>query len=267
MTTSDLPQGRPVALVFGGRSPIAVACALELAKVQDVVLVTRRIDGELRREVSAGSTGLTLVAADLSRTGAAAEVVSVAYASGREINAAVFLQRYRPDGPPCFTDHVSVELWSIEEALQAVHEQKRVDVEVQALISSSPAADKVVVDQDLAYHVVKAGQEALVRYEAVKLAGDRIRVNAVQIGSIVMKDRAREYWDSVPEVVDGLRELAPGKVLLTSVDVGWTIADIALNNRGITGATLRLDGGMGLRDGVQLAKVALEGQTLDSVQE
>ena len=267
MTTSGLPQGRPVALVFGGRSPIAIACALQLATVQDVVLVTRCVDDELHREVSVGSPGLTLVAAELARTGAGAEVVSAVYASGREINAAVFLQRYRPDGPPRFTNHAAVELWSIEETLGAIRQQKRADTDFQALISSSPAAEKVVVDQDLAYHVVKAGQEALVRYEAVRLAGDRIRVNAVQIGSIVMKDRAREYWDSVPAVVDGLRELAPGKVLLTSVDVGRTVAELALNNRGITGATLRLDGGMGLRDGVQLAKVALGGQTLDSVQE
>ncbi len=259
MTTSDVPQGRPVALVFGGRSPIAVACALELAKVQDVVLVTRRIDDELRREVSAGSTGLTLVAADLARTGTVAEVINAIYASRREINAAVFLQRYRPDGPPCFTDHAAVELWSIEEALQAIREQKRGDIEVQALITSSPAADKVLTDQDLEYHVVKAGQEALVRYMAVRLTRDRIRVNAVQIGSIVIKERAAAYWDSLPDVVRGLRHIAPSGSLQTSEDIGRSLARLATAGLGgATGQVITIDDGFGLRDGVQLAKTSLE---------
>ena len=259
MTTSDLPQGRPVALVFGGRSPIAIACALQLATVQDVVLVTRRIDDEFRREVTTGSPKLALVTADLACAGAAAAVVSAIYASGREINAAVFLQRYRPDGPPRFTDHAAVELWSIEETLKAIRQQKRADTEVQALVSSSPAAEKVLVDQDLAYHVVKAGQEALVRYEAAKLAGDRIRVNAVQIGSIVIKERASTYWDSLPDVVRSLQHVAPSGGLQTSEDIGLSLARLATAGLGgATGQVITLDDGFGLRDGVQLAKTSLE---------
>ena len=258
MKPGPVPGDDHVALVFGGRSPIAIACALELAKVQDVVLVTRRVDEILRKEVSGGTSRLTLVPADLAVAGTGRDVAHAIYSSGRQINAAVFLQRYRPDGPPQYADHAAVELWSIEETLKEISRLKHANFAVQALVSSSPAAEKVVVDQDLAYHIVKAGQEALVRFMAVELARHRIRVNAVQIGSVVLKERARDYWDSIPEVVKDLRRLTPEGSLLTSGDVGRLLAELALNTPTFTGATLRLDGAMGLRDGVQLAKLALE---------
>lgn len=259
MKPSLSPSNDHVAVVFGGRSPIAIACALELARLQDVVLVTRTVDGALRKEVSGGTSRLTLVAADLSVAGTGRDVAHAIYSSGRQINAAVFLQRYRPDGQPQFADHAAVELWSIEETLKEISQLKHTDCAVQALISSSPAAEKIVVDQDLAYHIVKAGQEALVRFMAVELARHRIRVNAVQIGSVVLKERARAYWDSIPDVVKELRRLTPEGSLLSSEDLGQHIAELALNTPTFTGATLRLDGAMGLRDGVQLAKLALEG--------
>lgn len=259
MKPSLSPSNDHVAVVFGGRSPIAIACALELARVQDVVLVTRRVDDDLTDAVREGSSRITLVAADLSTAGSGAEVVSSIYAAGRQLNAAVFLQRYRSGGETRFSDHAMVELWTIQDALEAIRQQKHADVVVQALISSSPAADRVVVDQDLAYHIVKAGQEALVRYSAARLVDSRVFVNGVRIGSIVMKERAASYWGSVPHVVQGLRQLAPSGALQTSEDVGASIAGLVLSGIGnATGQVISLDDGFSLRDGVQMAKASLE---------
>ena len=69
MTTQQSNNLLSVALVCGGRSPIAIACAMQFSTFQDVVLVTRRVDDEMRQEVSVGAPRLTLVAADLTRTG------------------------------------------------------------------------------------------------------------------------------------------------------------------------------------------------------
>jgi NAD(P)-dependent dehydrogenase (short-subunit alcohol dehydrogenase family) len=259
MSSNDMPNQRPVAVVFGGRSPIAIACGLRIARQQDVVLVTRSIDEELREAVSAGAPRLTLVAADLASSGTGTEIINEIYASGREVNAAVFLQRYRPEGPARFDDHAAIELWSIEETLMAIRQQKTPVSEVQAIVSSSPAAHKVLNDQGSAYHVVKAGQEALVRFLAATLLDSRIFVNGIRIGSIVMKPRAAAYWKSIPDVVSGLQRSSPSGSLQTSEDVGWAFARLAMAGlAGATGQFITLDDGFDLRDGVQMAKAALE---------
>lgn len=256
---TDVPKQSPVALVFGGRSPIAIACALRIARQQDVVLVTRSIDEELHEAVSAGAPRLTLLAADLACSGKGMEIVNEMYASGREVNSTVFLQRYRPDGPARFGEHAAIELWCIEETLAAIRQQKRPETEVQVLVSSSPAARKVLEDQGSAYHVVKAGQEALVRFLAATLLDARIFVNGIRIGSIVLKPRAAAYWNSIPDVVSGLQRSAPSGSLQTSDDVGWAFARLAMAGlAGATGQIITLDDGFDLRDGVQMAKGALE---------
>lgn len=258
MTYVD-PQQRPVALVFGGRSPIAIACALRIARHQDAVLVSRSVDEELREAVSAGAPRLTLVASDLANSGAGTEIVNEIYASGREVNAAVFLQRYRPVGPARFDEHVAIELWSIEEVLTAICKHKSPKTEVQAIVSSSPAAHKVLTDQGSAYHVVKAGQEALVRFLAATLFDARIFVNGIRIGSIVLKPRAAAYWKSIPDVVSGLERTSPSGSLQISDDVGWAFARLAMAGlAGATGQIITLDDGFDLRDGVQMVKAALE---------
>ena len=259
MTSTDLHNPSPIALVFGGRSPIAIACALWIARHQDAVLVTRSVDDELREAVSAGAPRLTLLSSDLANSGAGTEIVNGIYASGREVNAAVFLQRYRPDGPARFDDHASIELWSIEEVLTTICKQKRPETEIQAIVSSSPAAHKVLNDQGSAYHIVKAGQEALVRFLAATLFEARIFVNGIRIGSIVLKPRAAGYWESIPDVVSGLEHTAPSGSLQTSDNVGRAFARLAMAGlAGATGQIITLDDGFDLRDGVQMAKAALE---------
>jgi enoyl-[acyl-carrier-protein] reductase (NADH) len=106
---------------------------------------------------------------------------------------------------------------------------------------------------------VKAGQEALVRYMAEKLLESRIFVNGVRIGSIVLKPRAATYWKSIPEVLSRLERSAPSRSLQTSDDVGRAFARLAFTGlAGATGQIITLDDGFGLRDGVQMAKTALE---------
>jgi NAD(P)-dependent dehydrogenase (short-subunit alcohol dehydrogenase family) len=252
---------RPLAaVVFGGRSPIAVSCAESLAQAQDVVLVTRRIDDGIRSVVAA-SPRIALVEADLGVTGESRRVIDTVAGSGRDVNAVVFLQRYRSAGSDGFQEHAAVELWSVKEALEAIKRTKLSrDSQVHALVSSSPAAQTVLMDQSLEYHVIKAGQEALVRFYAASLARHNISINALRIGSVVLKPRAEPFWTSVPEVVKGLNEATPAGHLLTSGEVGQFMARlVSAGLAGMTGQTITLDGGASLRDGIQMVRHALEG--------
>lgn len=248
-----------VALVFGGRSPIALACALELAKRQNVILFTRKIDDELKKLVSFVEGRVKLVEIDLSTICIGSNLIDEVYGSGGEVNCVVFLQRYKPVGEACFQEHALVELWCIEEIIKHISRRKAQESQVNILVSSSPAAVKVLADQGSSYHVVKAGQEALVRFLAAKHYCDGIYLNSIRIGSVVLKQRAEKYWASVPNVVNGLMDFSPSGSLQTSEVVGKAFAQLATNGLGgATGQVITLDDGFELRDGIQLAKLAFE---------
>ena len=248
----------PVAVVFGGRSPIAVACCRYLADRQQVCLVTRKIEDQLSHHIK-DKSNIRVLEADLEVTGSTGKIISELYASGEEVNSLVFLQRYRPSDEPSFDSHCKIELWCIREAIESLQGLKADTAHIQILISSSPAARIVLLDQDLNYHIVKSAQEALVRYYAAKLAAFNISVTAIRIGSVVIKQRAAEYWRSIPTVVAGLKRSAPTASLQTSEMVGETLAKLAtLQISSLTGQTITIDDGWALRDSAQIAKALLE---------
>ena len=99
-----------------------------------------------------------------------------------------------------------------------------------------------------------------VRFYAASLARHNISINALRIGSVVLKPRAEPFWTSVPEVVKGLNEATPAGHLLTSGEVGQFMARlVSAGFAGMTGQTITLDGGASLRDGIQMVRHALEG--------
>ena len=245
-----------VAIVFGGRSPIALSCAKYLSLEQRVVLVTRHVDSALEQLVCQ-MPSVSLIAADLECPTEAARVVNETLSSGHQLSCMAFLQRYRPKTESTFSSHLAVELWSIKEALDTVRSLKSAESPMQVLVSSSPAAQKVLDDQDLGYHIVKAGQEALVRFYAVLLAENNITINAIRVGSLVVKERAMSYWNSIPHTVGKLKELMPTRRLQTSDDVGLIFAKILLSNViGITGQVFSADSGFELMDSIQIVKKA-----------
>ncbi len=251
-------ERKPVAIVFGGRSPIAISCAISLANSQQVFLVTRTIDDGLQNEIR-HVPAITRVEADLEKVGAADSVILKIYDQGFEPTALAFLQRYRPSGEPSFDAHSRVELWSISEVLESISRLKAASTSVNVVVSSSPAANHVLDDQDAQYHVVKAGQEALARFYSVKLRGNGVSVNAVRIGSLVIKPRAKKYWDSVPRLVSHLGALSPAGHILTSNEVGERLAGLLSPSMdGLSGQLFTIDAGYSLLDGAQLAKAALE---------
>ena len=247
-----------IAVVFGGRSPIALECALQISLMQRVLLVSRSDDDEIRRLIN--GSNVEVIAANLEVEGESTRVMLHAKRLGCELNAAIFLQRYK-DSKPNFQLHASVELWSIVEALEVIEAQNTHSGFVQVLISSSPAANQVLFDQDVSYHIVKAGQESIVRYYATKLAKTNIFINAIRIGSLVQKPRAAAYWRSVPEVVAGLSKISSSERVLTSNEVGTHLAKLATGlSPGITGQVITIDNGFSLRDSAQVARLALEGK-------
>lgn len=246
------------AIVFGGRSPIALSCAKYLSMEQQVFLVTRCVDSAMENLVSQ-MPSVSLVSADLEFPSEVGRIINEIFARGYQLSCMAFLQRYRPKTESIFSSHLAVELWSIKEALETVKSLKSAESAIQVLVSSSPAAHKVLDDQDLSYHIVKAGQEALVRYYAVLLAERNISINAIRIGSVVLKERAMSYWNSIPHTVGKLKDLTPTRRLLTSDEVGLIFAKMLLSQiPGITGQVFSADNGFELMDSIQIVKRRLD---------
>lgn len=256
MKAMEIPDSS-VALVFGGHSPIAIACAKNLAAKRNVILVTRKNDSRLEEAFSLGSK-VTILEADLEEDGAVNKVITSAYKNYKHISALVFLQRYRSCNEACFSSHCTVELWSIRDALETIRLRKNHQDPLQVWISSSPAAEKAVLDQDLSYHIVKAGQEALVHYYAAALGKENISINAIRIGSIVLKERAMNYWKSVPNLLESLEKVAPIGSILTSEDIGQIFAFFASSSLDfLSGQIITIDNGFSLRDTAQIARELL----------
>ncbi len=103
-------------------------------------------------------------------------------------------------------------------------------------------AEKVVEHYNL-MGPVKAALEASVRYLAVELGGQGIRVHAISPGPI--KTRAASGIDRFDELLNNAAERAPMGRLVSIDDVGQATAMLATDAAKLmTGETLYIDGGM-----------------------
>lgn len=250
---------RDVFLVFGGHSPIAVACSIALSKKGQVLHATRKSSANLRRQFQ--GLDIEVVEADLSLEGPKLSKLLQQISTQRiNVVGAAFLQRYKPtDAVVSFDQHMRVEVWSTVEILRRISESRQSDDWFTAIVATSPAAGMLVADQKLDYHIVKASQEATVRFLSRELAPKRIELISARLGSIVLKERARNYWDARTREKEALGQLGLGIGLPDSEIVGEQIANLITSSPlGLYGQTLRLDGGLGLSDGPYSAKQAVE---------
>lgn len=246
-------------VVVGGRSPIAIACSKFLAEIGPVLHVTRSAGPDLIEIFR--NTDVQLIEQDLSEPFAGTNAARKALTLQPEIGGIAFLQRYRPERnkPSNFDDHMNVEVWSSIEMLRKISKASRGDKPLTALIASSPAADRVVSDQSLDYHIIKSAQEASFRYLSRELAASRIECVSVRIGSLVIKDRAADFWSERKKMQQILGEMGLAQGIPSDETIGRQLANIlASGPLGISGQTLVLDGGLGMADGPQAAKNSLE---------
>jgi len=256
VSTEEAPK--PFALVVGGHSPIAVETTKALSEDHRVVHVTRSISDNLISEFG-DEYDVEIVEADLTLNRAGSKLVESLVSSGHYPSSIAFLQRYRASsGEANFGQHMSVEIWGVREILEAYARLKPPELYVNSVVATSPAATKVVRDQNLDYHLVKAGQEALVRFLSVTQAPHNMNIFAAQIGSIVVKTRAEVYWTTHAEQLHLLGELSPLKSLPTQLTIGKQLASLLrVSNSSLSGQTIPLDGMFSILDGPQSHKLLL----------
>ena len=186
------------ALVYGGRSPIALAVCSQLSREgHSVHLVTRQVDDEIQQLVT-DQVCARVHACDLAD---AAKAVALAQEIDEEesgLDAVAFVHRYRGKDDP--QRQYAVEVLTPYRILEALYERSR-EKECAVVLTTSPAA-RSVVDQGFQYHASKAALSELVRYGAVRFADRSVRVNGISPGSFVFKERAAEFYAENPEILE-----------------------------------------------------------------
>jgi len=115
------------------------------------------------------------------------------------------------------------------------------------VVMASVAGVSVEEEQPVSYHACKAALIEMVKYYAVTLGPKQIRVNAI-IPGLTIKPEARCFYDANPELEAVYKDITPLGRMGTVEDIA-NLVDFLISERSsfLTGQTITLDGGIGLR--------------------
>ena len=180
-----------------------------------------------------------------------------------EVANLVFFQRYRGSedlwGGECAVSLRATQILIDEYSAQSFQDDDR-----SIVIISSPAANKVALEQPLSYHVAKAGLSQIVRYYAVVLGPLGIRVNGVR-PAIVLKPRAAKFYDQNPELMKLYQVITPLGRMGVPEDIAGVVMFLCSQVAGfITGQILAVDGGLSLHEAASLSRLSRNSDDIPS---
>lgn len=230
------------ALVYGGRSPIALAlCGQLSASGHEVHLVTRHRDEAILKLASEHDCKF-VHECDLEDAETSIELAQEIDNKVEGLDAVAFMHRYRNTTLNPLKQY-EVEVYTPYRILEAFAERKR-RKQCAVVLATSPGAHHVLGDQDFQYHASKAALSQLVRFGAVRFASKNLRINGVSPGSFIFKQRAAEYYAKNPEIVNRANDLIPLSRMGTVAEIA-NVASFLLsdNSAYINGQILEIDGG------------------------
>lgn len=229
-------------LIFGGRSPIALAISkLLIENGSEVHLATRSIDTQLR-DVANELKISHLHECDLHDSQSAVALATQVDGMTNSLNGIAFLHRYRSDKQDPIEQY-AVEVYTPYQILESLANAHR-SVELTAVLTSSPAATSVVSDQNFQYHASKAATEQLIRFASVRFAKNKLRTNGINPGAFVFKERATEYYENNPQILEIAENAVPLGRIATVDEIARVVVFLMSESSSfINGQILNIDGG------------------------
>jgi NAD(P)-dependent dehydrogenase (short-subunit alcohol dehydrogenase family) len=164
----------------------------------------------------------------------------------------VFCQRYRGQGNT-WDGELQVSLTATDEIIRLAAQRIDGTVDHSIAIISSMASRLVYEEQPVSYHAVKAALNQLVRFYAVHLGPQRIRLNAV-LPATVLKEESNPFYTENAQLCERYKEITPLRRMGTSDDIAnliWFLSSAEASF--ITGQEIGVDGGVSLVGHTSLA--------------
>jgi NAD(P)-dependent dehydrogenase (short-subunit alcohol dehydrogenase family) len=158
-------------------------------------------------------------------------------------------QRYR--GPHEWKGEIAVSLTKTKRVVEMAAQHMSGG---SIVIMASVAGVSVEEEQPVSYHAAKAALIEMVKYYAVTLGPKQIRVNAI-IPGLTIKPEARAFYEANPELEATYKDITPLGRMGTVEDIA-NLVDFLISPKSsyLTGQTITLDGGIGLRSHWALAR-------------
>lgn len=244
----------PHTVVVGGTRGIGRALVhLLRGRGHALTVVARRVP----EPIEPALTAVRYVAADLAEPEKLWAHLRASVEAQGALSALVFVQRYRGSGDP-WTGEMQTSLSATRFLIDRLAPEFGPGGGAIVAVASN-AARFIAQEQPLSYHVAKAALVQLVRYYAVALGPQGIRVNAVS-PCTVLKAESQEYFTRNDVLHALYRRITPLGRMGTADDVAAVIAFLCSDAASfITGQELTVDGGLSLTLHDSLARTVAAG--------
>ncbi len=233
------------AIVIGGTKGIGLTTARTLARDWDRVSVVGR------SEPASPGDRVRWWKADAMDPKALVAALDEASLDAGAPGALVLMQRFRGEGDP-WEGEIAATLNGSRAAIEWAAQQMIGGGSIVAV--TSIASTHIATEQPVSYHMGKGALAHMVRYYAATLGAKGIRVNAVAPGTTV-KDEARGFYGSHPEITGLFADIVPLGRMGTSADVAELVAFLASAKASfITGQEIVIDGGVSVLGQEALAR-------------
>lgn len=242
-------------MIVGSTSPLATEAARAfIARGERVSLISR--NGADNQELLALGEYASVFLFDLNDLAAIPALFQRIVDDAGPVTRICFFQRYRDGAEHPWDGEYAVSLRATSQIIEQFKLQPVTDQDRSVVIVSSPADSAVVLEQSAAYHAVKAGLSQMVRYYAVALGSNGIRVNGIK-PAIVIKPRAQAFYDQNPELVTLFNRVTPLGRMGRPVDIANAALFLSSDQASfVTGQILGVDGGLSLHESASLARLA-----------
>ncbi len=225
-------------LVIGGSkgSGLAFVRYISSRKVKVSVIARTSTKASTRKNVK-------FYPGDIERMDELKLVLSQIVSKRGPITHLVFFQRFRGHGDS-WKGEFNVSLNATKEIIEFMSAHFDSSPDRSIVVIGSLAKSYIASEQNLAYHVMKAGLSQLVKFYASTLGRYGIRVNEVIPGT-VLKDESRDYFLKNRKLQKLYREIIPLGRMGTSEDIAQVVEFFCSSTSSyITGQSLVVDGGL-----------------------
>jgi NAD(P)-dependent dehydrogenase (short-subunit alcohol dehydrogenase family) len=223
-------------LIVGGTKGLGKALAVRCAE-QGATVST------ISRSAPVGQVpGVKHWSADLTNEEQLRQALDAALEANGPLNYLIFAQRYR--GPAeSWNGEFAVSVNATRCAIEQVRHQFA-DGDKAVVAVGSIYADMVGPTQALSYHIAKAALHQMVRYYAVYLKAEKIRVNAV-VPLTFLKDESRHVYLSNKPLLELYERIVPAGRMGFAHDSVNAIEFLCSDRASfINGQIINVDGGM-----------------------